>query len=220
MTKEKIFQAALRLFARKGFEATSIRDIALEAEVTSSTLYHYMKTKEDLLVAIMQEGLQTLLGNAKEVLAELEAPEQQLAVFVQLHVTSHAIDKLTALVVDTEFRALTGNTRVEIARLRSEYELLLQRILTGGLEGGVFTIENTKLAVLALLQMCTGVAHWYSPDGPNSLEEISLNFSDMALALVQAKRNGQQLTVSDLDLPKPARFFMKPWLGAAAHEHS
>ncbi len=212
MTKEKIYQAALRLFARKGFEATSIRDIAVEAEVTSSTLYHYMKTKEDLLISIMREGMRFLIGNANAMLAELDEPVQQLAALVQMHVTGHALEKLTTLVIDNEFRALTGEARTEVEALRNEYESLWKTVLDKGIAHGVFSVESSKLAVFALLQMCTGVAHWYSPDGPHTLQEIRNVFANMALALVQANHNGRQLSLADVKIPDQSRFFNKSWL--------
>lgn len=215
-TEECILQAALRLFAAKGLEGTSIRDIASAAEVKTASLYHYMDTKEDLLVTIMERGLVEQLEAVRKAAHELRAPEQRLAALVQLHVAYHGINRLSALVADNEFRALSQENRTKIGRLRDEYESYWRDTLGGGISAGVFRIEDAKLAGLALLEMCTGVVHWYSPDGPLSLRDIEVGFADMALALVRAEREGgRQIRAGDLDLPDPVRFLPA---GVRGHE--
>lgn len=208
MTREKrILEAALGLFARQGFEGTSIRDIASDAGINSATLYHYMGTKEDLLVKIMERGTGRLIESAVETLSGLETPEQQLAALVQLHVASHAIDRESALVIDTEFRSLSRENKRKVESQRNEYEALWRKALELGSSAEVFDIAGAKLAGFALLQMCTGVAHWYSSEGPSSLRDVETSFADMALALVRARRDGRALRVADLELPDPVRFY-------------
>jgi len=168
-----------------------------------------MQTKEELLITIMKEGLEKLINNAKEAIATLNLPEQKLAALVQIHVITHGVNRLSALVTDTEIRALSGESREFIGKMRDEYESIWNDVLVEGVKTGVFEIEEIKFARFALLQMCTGVVHWYSPSGPAHIVEISLRFTNMALALVQAKRDGKLLTVTDLNLPGPNIYYQK-----------
>lgn len=202
----RIRQAALRLFARKGYEATSIRDIAIEADIKSATLYYYMGTKEDLLIRIMQEELNEIIESAREIISAITQPECQLASLVQLHVIVHGVKQLSTLVVDTEYRALKGDNRLIVSKLRREYELIWRAVLEKGQEDKVFHFNDIKLTAYALLEMCTGVAHWYSPKGPTKIEDIGFNFADMALKLVGARRNEQEISVQQLVLPDPKLF--------------
>jgi len=207
-TADKIIQVSLKLFASKGFEATSIRDIAMAAEVTSSTLYYYIKNKEDFLLSIMKKGLHPLINNAKDILSHYENPEQRITALVQMHVMAHGVNRLSALVIDTEFRALHGENKVLIKNLRKEYEHIWTSVIKEGKEEGTFLFdEDIKLTTFALLEMCTGVVHWYSPSGSLSLVEISENFANVALRLLGAKRNGQLITFKDLDLPSPTQYY-------------
>lgn len=207
-TKENIIQAALELFAQKGFEATSIREIALKAGVNSSTLYHYIKSKDDFLISIMKQGLGRLVSSAEELISTVETPEQRIAALVQLHVMAHGANRLSTLVEDTEFRALRGENKIIIRNLRKKYELIWRDVIQAGAKEGCFRkVENAKLTAFALLAMCTGIVHWYSPDGETPLIDISEYYANMALNLLGAERNGKLLTIHDLDLPDPTIYY-------------
>jgi AcrR family transcriptional regulator len=210
-TGDKITQAALRLFAQKGFEATSIRDIALESGVNSSTLYYYIKSKEDFLISIMEDQLEGLIKHATEIMSTLETPEQQIASLVQMHVMAHGINQLSMMVIDTEFRALHGENKLKIRTLRKKYELLWRVVISNGVQEGKFTkVEDSKLATLAALAMCTGVVHWYSPQGKKSLLKISENYANMVLNLLGAQSDGKALSVYDLELPDRTQYYSEP----------
>ena len=66
--------------------------------------------------------------------------------------------------------------------LRDEYQEIWRDTIAAGVATGDFTVPDTNLAAMAMLQMCTGVAHWYSPDGRMTLDQLSAAFVAMALA--------------------------------------
>lgn len=207
-TKEEIILASLRLFAKKGFEATSIRDIALEAGVNSSTLYYYIKTKEDFLMSIMNDELENLIKSAEDIISILETPEQRIASLAQMHVMAHGTNQLAMLVTDTEYRALHGENRTRIGSLRKKYEQLWTEIVSEGAKTGVFTqVKNPKFTTFAVLAMCTGIVHWYSPKGKDSLLTISKEFANMSLTMLGAEKNGKSLSIDDLRLLSPTKYY-------------
>lgn len=104
---DRIRRAALTLFAAKGFHGTGIRDLAEAAGLSSASLYHYMGTKEDLLLRIMRECMIRLLTAGHRVVAADPDPRSRLAGLVQVHVLSHALHPLETAVVDHELRALS-----------------------------------------------------------------------------------------------------------------
>lgn len=201
-TRERILEAALKLFARRGFEATGIREIASEAGVTTATLYHYAANKEDILLELMQRGMGRLLAAVEGISPLLESPEQRLVALVRLHVMTHGTHRLSAVVNDSELRALGDDHRAVVVSRRDEYESYWRRAIGEGVSQGVFHAEDHRMAALALLEMCTGVVHWYSPGGRLSISEISLRFADMALGLVEAERSGMRLRSGDVKLPE------------------
>ncbi|CAH2716565.1 HTH-type transcriptional repressor KstR2 [Neobacillus rhizosphaerae] len=207
-TGEKIVQASLRLFAQKGFEATSIRDIALESGINSATLYYYIKSKDDFLISIMNDELEGLIKNASEIVSTLTTPEQQIAGLVQMHVMAHGVHQLSMLVTDTEFRALHGENKVKIRNLRKKYEQIWTEVISNGEREGRFQhVEDPKLSTLAVLTMCTGVVHWYSPKGKKSLVTISENYTNMVLHLLGAKIEGKALSIHDLNLHASTKYY-------------
>jgi AcrR family transcriptional regulator len=202
-TEERIREVALRLFALKGFPATSIRDIAAEAGLAVSALYYYVGTKEELLLRIIQETMETLLRSARPI-EEMEAsPERKLALMVLLHVWFHGARSRETQVVNLEYRSLTGEARQEALALRDSYEGIWRRIVVEGSTEGVFQAPMPKLATIALIEMGRGVAHWYRPDGELKLEEICYAHVDWALGMVRAQRNNRPCRVGDFTLVKP-----------------
>jgi AcrR family transcriptional regulator len=191
--------AALELFARRGFQAVGIRDIAQEAGVSTAALYHYMDKKEDLLRALMSDRLQRIIRVAELACSEVEAPEEQLVALVRVHVISHAL--FPSNVVDDELRSLSRTARRAIVRQRDRYEQFWDEILErGSAKGGPFSLDSVRFARLALLGMCNSVNRWYS-SGPVSVEGVADQFADLALGLVRASRGGKPLHVGELSLP-------------------
>ncbi len=182
---ERIRGAALELFAERGFHGTGIRDLAGRAGLSSATLYHYMGTKEELLVRIMRESLDRLLTAGRQI-TENGDPPQRLVGLVSVHVLTHATWRLETRVVDGEMRALTPVHRVEIVKLRDDYENLWQQVIDTGCDVGVFEVREPRVARRALLEMCSGVSGWYRPDGPVALPDLARRYGEMALGLLGA----------------------------------
>jgi AcrR family transcriptional regulator len=198
VTKLRIQEAAVRLFAAKGFEATGIREIADQAGVRTSALYHYMNSKEDLLVDIMLSILAQLIESANQALVGVTSPPARLVALVRAHVSFHALARLNALVGDGELRALSSEGRSKVVQRRDEYEGLWAAVVREGSATGVFDVQDLKITRLALLEMCNGVAHWYSEHGTLAVGEMAEAFAELALSLVGASDDGRKLRVEDV----------------------
>jgi AcrR family transcriptional regulator len=203
-TEERVRQAALGLFAKKGFQATGIRDIATEAGISVASLYHYMSTKDDLLLSIMEYGLKRLTLAGRWMVDNTSGgPVEQLAALTQLHVWTHGVRQQSTLVVDREIRSLSGDQLQYILSLRDGYEHLWRDVIRRGAAEGSMDVLNPKLSSFALLEMCTGVSHWYSATGELSLLHIAEVYADAALGLVRATRDGAPVRIAQLSVPNP-----------------
>ncbi|MFC3714272.1 TetR/AcrR family transcriptional regulator [Sphingoaurantiacus capsulatus] len=206
-TQQRVLRAAVRLFAERGFHGTGIRDLAAAAELTTSTLYHYMTNKDDLLVEIMMGAITPLRDAAAAIRADIADPATALCAIVEHHVWAHASDRLATLVTDTELRALSGDRLKDVLTLRDEYEGLWRGAVEAGVEAGVFSTAHPNLAARALLQMATGVSHWFSAKGRLKLDELCRTYADNALALLRATDpDGKPLVRADLNVPSPTRY--------------
>lgn len=197
-TKQRIEQAALQLFAAKGFEATGIRDIADRVGISTAALYHYMGGKEELLIDFMLVSMVQLTRVARETLAAADGPAAELATLVRAHVGFHTLDPQRSLVADDELRALSEEAFARVMHLRDSYERIWADTLNRGLRSGEFRFADASITRLALLEMCNGVARWYSDRGPKQPDEIADEFTDLALAMVGARRGQRAQRLQDL----------------------
>ena len=211
----RIWEAAVRLFAAKGFAATGIRELADAAGLSVSAMYHYVGNKEDLLLEIMRDTQERLVRAGRLVAETFPEPATALASLVALHVIAHARSPLEARVVDSELRALGDVGRREMVALRDQYEAIWNDVLVRGVDGGVFSVSHLRATRLALLDICNGVSAWYSPSGALGIEQLALEFADLALALVRATADGVPIAVDGLGLP-PAEWFLSAGARAAA----
>lgn len=196
--------AAVRVFAQKGFSAAGVRELAQEAGLTSAALYHYMGRKEDLLVDIMKTTIEPLATVAENILPSYEEPAVQLAILIEVHVWMHGSRPSAALIADTELRSLSGRDRTKMVALRDRYESLWRSVVKIGMERGIFELPDERIGTNALLELCNGVSLWYSAHGRLSLEEVCSIHADLGLGMVRASSDGLPIRREHLDLPSPA----------------
>lgn len=209
-TAQRLREAAIQLFAERGFHGTGIRDIAAAAGTTLSSLYHHCGSKDDLLVDIMEASTVPLLAAAERVLATLPEPATRLAMLVEQHVWAHATNRLATLVTDTEMRALTGERRDRVLALRDRYEVHWRETVEEGAEKRVFSVDHSRITAMTLLEMCTSVSHWYQPEGELALDTLCRLYADQSLALVRAGGDNRPIRRNDLQLPPPTHFLGDP----------
>ncbi len=185
VTGPRIRAAALRLFARKGYAAVSMRQIAQDVGVQAGALYLYTPDKQSLLFDLMQSHMQDLLSE----LATLPAPQSPLAAledFTRFHIRFHRARSDAVFISYMELRNLEPENFARIETMRRQYEAHLEDILARGKAAGVFTLPDPKLAAFALIAMLTGVNTWYREGGRLSLQHVEDIYWQMARKAVGA----------------------------------
>lgn len=208
-TEERIHRAALALFARKGFAATGIREVADHAGITSASLYHYMGTKEELLARILTQGHERILTTAATQLKAVEDPLLRLSCLVHVHVLAHTVRQTETAVMDAEVRSLPPTLAEPIIAMRDQYEALWSETLAEGSNRKCFDIAAPSLTRLALLSMCTGVTDWFVKGGPETMSEIAYHFTDLALGMVRAQQGGEYVRMHSNLVPDVAEIVMQ-----------
>lgn len=184
ITGPRVRAAALRLFARDGYAAVSMRAIAGEVGVQAGALYNYTPDKQSLLFDLMRGHMIDLLAEMpKETAAAALA---RLRAFVEFHIGFHADRPDEVFIAYMELRNLTSENFAQIEILRREYEDQLETILKEGVADGVFEVADTKIATLAVIAMLTGVNTWFRTGGRLSLAEVSAQYWDMVRKAVGA----------------------------------
>jgi AcrR family transcriptional regulator len=185
-TEAAIREAALKLIARQGYEAMSMRRLGEEVGVQAAALYRYFPTKEDLLFSLMREHMEGLIASWDRARPAAGDPHGALAAFVRNHIGFHVARRHSTHVSNLELRSLSPARLTDILRLRNAYEKDLRRILREGAESGVFAIDDVGLTAMAIIQMITGVIVWFRPDERLSVEEVAETYHSMTMRLVGA----------------------------------
>jgi AcrR family transcriptional regulator len=182
-TGARIRDAAVRLFAARGYAATGIREIADDAGVTTAALYHHMGSKQDLLLTIMRDAMHELIDGARIAVAAAAGPPEELAGLARAHVMYNGENLLDAYVSDAEIRSLDPPNRARIVKLRDGYEELWADVIARGVEAGDLWVSEQKLFRIAAIQMCNGITYWYTPSGPTPLAAIADELAGFVLAM-------------------------------------
>ncbi len=185
ITGPRIRKAALGLFARHGYAAVSMRQIAGEVGVQAGALYNYTPDKQSLLFRLMQEHMRDLLA-AYDDLPNPKGPDDALRQFVGFHIRFHLERPDEVFIAYMELRSLTPENFAEVEALRRRYEDSLESILQRGQDAGQFSVTDTKIATLAVIAMLNGVMTWYRSGGRLSLDEVERIYWDMVRRSVSA----------------------------------
>jgi TetR/AcrR family transcriptional regulator, cholesterol catabolism regulator len=178
---DNIYRVAAEVMCRKGYEATSMNDIADAVGLTKAGLYHYIRGKEDLLFQIMSYGMemvdQDVIAQAKEV----EDASERLRTIVSRH-SKRLLDVggSVSILLD-EMHALTPAHRRAIkARKRAYFEFIRQTLEQLAAEGKLRDVSPT-VATFCLFGIISWVSRWYRKDGKLTAERILHDLLETAL---------------------------------------
>jgi AcrR family transcriptional regulator len=185
ITGPRIQAAALQLFARHGYAAVSMRQIAKEVGVQAGALYNYTPDKQSLLFDLMKGHMDGLLAAWPAQNTEGTALNR-LRAFTRFHISFHLERPDEVFIAYMELRNLTPENFEVIERLRRSYEDALEAILQDGVSERSFEIPDTRIATLAVIAMLTGVNTWYRPGGRLSGEQVVETYWQMVRKTVGA----------------------------------
>ena len=171
--RDELLRVSAKLFREKGFDGTSIRDISAAAGMHSGSPFYHFKTKQAMLVAVMEEGLAEGLRHSQAVFAMDLPPAERFNRLVRAHLGTILEDGNDFIpVLLYEVRSLTPANRRRIIALMDGYDALWQRMIdeleTAGLLAG-----DRRLARLFLLGALNWTAQWYRPGGRLSLDKVA-----------------------------------------------
>lgn len=185
ITGPRVRAVAQRLFARHGFAAVSMRQIAREVGVQAGALYLYTPDKEALLFDLLRDHMEELLAgwDAQDTPGK---PLERLEKFVRFHIRFNTERPEAVFLSYMELRNLSPANFAAIEALRRRYEGALATILAEGAEAGDFAVVEPKLSAFALIAMLTGVNTWFRDTGRLDRTAVEEIYWDMARRAVGA----------------------------------
>jgi AcrR family transcriptional regulator len=185
-TPAEIRRVALEMFAVRGYDATSIRDIATAVGIRNASMYHHFAAKEEILWDLTQTALLELADSWRETKERVGTtdPTSRLRAFVRCDVAFHVDHRREAVVVNAQLHRLSPEHRARAVELRRAYELELTTIVTDCLATGKHAVPDVHITVFAILQMTIAISGWYDPTGPLSVEHLAGIYEELAVKLL------------------------------------
>src|SRR5262245_45008527 len=181
-TRIRVFEVAAEVFHRKGYDNTSMSDVASAAGLTKAGLYHHVSSKESLLYTVLDYGLDLTESYVVKPLEQIADPLERLKTMIDLHlrlVLEERNLEVTGLL--HECKTLSPADRARINRRKREYVMMTTRLIADVLNRYGITGLDPKLAAFGLLGMLNWTYQWYQSSGSSRREEIVATFQRIFL---------------------------------------
>jgi TetR/AcrR family transcriptional regulator, cholesterol catabolism regulator len=179
---EFILRNAARIFADKSYHSTSMRDISRETNVSLAGLYHYCKSKEELLFLIQDNCFGRVLERLEERLSSVDEPLLKLQIFIENHLSFFAANMAEMKVLSHEAESLQGELHAHVSSKKDKYTKLATRILKEVYEAQATKRPlNLTVATYALFGMMNWIYNWYDPKGKLKVTELAQNLTQLFL---------------------------------------
>jgi len=176
----KILLVAAKLISKKNYNAVSLQKIADKVGLQKSSLFHYFKNKEELLLRILEESVGGVDLNLENIISKNELePEEKLREAINNHLIMlvENLDNLNIFL--NEYTSLSKKNQEIYLKKRKKYEKNIEGIIAEMKTKGYFNGLDTKIISFGLLSMLNGAGKWYKNGGPLTIKEISNIFYKM-----------------------------------------
>ena len=175
ITGPKIKQAALVLFARHGFAAVTMRQIAANVGVQAGAIYNYTPDKQALLFDLLHGHMADLLSKWATELVPAN-PIAAIDHFVAFHLDFHIKRPELVFISYMELRNLSDSNFNAIVEQRRIYEKIIYNLILSGVVSGDFLVPDPKITSLALIALLTGPVDWFREDGRLTSDELTRQY--------------------------------------------
>ncbi|MFD6102422.1 TetR/AcrR family transcriptional regulator [Nocardia salmonicida] len=184
-TRERIHDAALELFAERGFHATGVAEIGAKADVQRGALYYHIGSKEDLLWAILRDYTRLLLADAERIVEASADPVETVRLLIRSHVELIITHRRAVAVHLRDADALTREHAVVLQQLRDRLQHLWQDVIDAGHAAGQLRTAD-HIVTNGMLGMLNSLGYWYRERGTHSPAEIADILTDTVLSGLRA----------------------------------
>ncbi|MGK4580015.1 TetR/AcrR family transcriptional regulator [Kitasatospora sp. HPMI-4] len=182
----RLLLAAVDSFARRGYHATTTRDIATAAGMSPAALYIHYSSKAALLSEISRTGHQATLDLVERAAAGGGGPVEQMRNLAEEFTTWHARGHTVGRIVNHELHALPEEDFAVVAELRRRIEETVRRIIEAGVATGAFTVPDVRTAARAVTSLGIDVSRWYSERSTETPEELGRRYGILVLRMLGA----------------------------------
>jgi AcrR family transcriptional regulator len=175
-----ILETAARLICEKGYEGTSIQDIADASGLTKAGLYHHIRSKEHLLLEIQNYGMDVFEERVLHAVMPIEDPLERLRTCMvkNIHLVTEGWSKEVTIILH-EHATLTGEARAHINARKRRYVRFLESSFAEAVRARRIRAVNPTVAAFAFLGQVLWIYKWFRPEGTISPESLSKDMQDL-----------------------------------------
>src|SRR5579863_1646733 len=187
-SRQEILHTAARLFQQRGYDATSMNDVAAALKLSKGGLYHHFQSKDEILYEIMDHAMEITEQRVMAPVRILADPEERLRSLIRRHievVLSPADREITVMLHENHPLPLTLRKRINARK--KEYIHFVEDVIsqvqrTRGAGGAV----TPRAAAFALLGMINWIYQWYKPEGELQAQNLVPQFTDFVFGGILA----------------------------------
>jgi AcrR family transcriptional regulator len=180
--QQEVIATAARVFAERGYQATSMGDLTEATGLAAGGLYHYIESKEQLLIRICHALMEPLLEQARAIVAREAPATEHLHELMRAWLAHIQAHRHHMLVFAQERHVIEREPQWrELRHQRKAFEKILSNVLARGEQDGTMAFADRRLTLLALLGMVNHTPQWLRPRGRLSAEQIADGYCEMIL---------------------------------------
>ncbi|MEZ5428500.1 MAG: TetR/AcrR family transcriptional regulator [Pyrinomonadaceae bacterium] len=178
---QEICLTAAQIFFSKGYNATSLNDIAEALNITKAGLYYYVEGKQDLLYRIIQMGLDNVRNEVLNPARDIVDPEERLRFIIYNHARLSAGGDHAVIIISHEVNELSFTQKEETLKRRREYFDFIRDTMVELRDQGKLEEVDLTTATFTILGMIIWLSRWFSSKGKMSVENVCEDVCEMAM---------------------------------------
>ncbi|CAN7349946.1 TetR/AcrR family transcriptional regulator [Duganella sp. LjRoot269] len=171
--RAELIEKSAQLFRTKGYDNTTVRDIAAAAGIQAGSWFYHFKTKQDILAAIMEQGMERSLAEIEAIASQTLPPREMLRRLVEVHLhTLLAPDHHFIAVLLYEWRSLDEPARERLVALKDRYEAVWDRAIAALHHSGDWAMPS-QFDRLLIFGALNWTVQWYKPGNGADVKELA-----------------------------------------------
>jgi AcrR family transcriptional regulator len=178
--RRQILETAARVICEKGYEGASIQDIAEACSLTKAGLYHHIRSKEHLLLEIMNYGMDVFEDQVMSPVLTIVDPLERLKTCMDKNILLVTLGwSKEVTIILHEHNTLTGDARTHINARKKRYLRFLEATFSEAIRAGRIRPVNPKVAAFSYLGMVLWIYKWFRAEGPISAQDLAQQMQDL-----------------------------------------
>ena len=202
--KAKMLEAARKLFWEKGYNATSMREIATSYGCRAANIYNFFSDKEEILFEVLREEMEKIIHPIKHLEEDDHtSPVEQLRFVIESHLkVTLSYRRSSGLLFDVAMDSLSPAKRKTIIDFRDTYDRIIRKVIGRGIDTGYFPEVDVRLAGFMIASMITRTRIWFHPKKGVSVSELADFISQFAFNGLRGLQTEGRKSLSKR-LPRP-----------------